>query len=287
MKVWINGNLVEQGQAKLTVYDHATLYGDGVFEGIRTYGGKIFKCQAHVNRLYNSARQIRLAVPYSKQELIEAMAQTIAANEIRDGYIRLVVTRGAGTLGLNPFRCPEPNVFIIADQVTLYPREMYENGMAVIIAKTLRTAPSMLNPAVKSLNYLNNIMAKIEAIDAGVSEAIMLNIEGNVAECTGDNLFIVKDGQVITPPPEAGILVGITRGVVMDLAKRLGVAVLEQDISPESLYAADECFLTGTAAEVIAVTKIDGRIIGEGKPGPVARKLSQAFRNYIESGDWD
>jgi len=228
-----------------------------------------------------------LAVPYSKQELIEAMAQTIAANEIRDGYIRLVVTRGAGTLGLNPFRCPEPNVFIIADQVTLYPREMYENGMAVIIAKTLRTAPSMLNPAVKSLNYLNNIMAKIEAIDAGVSEAIMLNIEGNVAECTGDNLFIVKDGQVITPPPEAGILVGITRGVVMDLAKRLGVAVLEQDISPESLYAADECFLTGTAAEVIAVTKIDGRIIGEGKPGPVARKLSQAFRNYIESGDWD
>ena len=215
------------------------------------------------------------------------MAGTISANKISDGYIRLVITRGAGTLGLSPFKCPAPNVFIIADQIALYPKEMYENGMAVIIAKTLRTARSMLNPGIKNLNYLNNIMAKIEAIDAGVSEAIMLNVEGNIAECTGDNLFIVKDGQVITPPPEAGILVGITRGVVMDLAKKLGLAMLEQDVPPESLYTADECFLTGTAAEVIAVTKVDGRIIGDGKAGPVARKLFKAFRDYVESGHWE
>jgi len=287
MKVWMNRNLVDQDQAKLPVHDHGILFGDGVFEGLRVYGGKIFKCQAHVDRLYSSARQIRLAIPYTTQELTEAMASTVAANKISDGYIRLVVTRGAGTLGLSPFKCPAPNVFIIADQIALYPKEMYENGMAVIIAKTLRTAPSMLNPSIKSLSYLNNIMAKIEAIDAGVSEAIMLNVQGNVAECTVDNLFIVKDGQVITPPPEAGMLVGITRGVVMELAKKLGLPMLEQDISPESLYAADECFLTGTAAEVIALTKVDGRVIGDGKAGPVVRKLFKAFRDCIESGDWD
>ncbi len=287
MKVWLNGNLVDQDQAKLTVFDHGTLYGDGVFEGIRIYGESIFKCQAHVDRLYQSAKQIRLSIPYTKQELTEAMTETIAANKISDGYIRLGVTRGAGTLGLSPFKCPAPNVFIIADQIALYPKEMYENGMAVIIAKTVRTAPNMLNPCIKSLNYLNNIMAKIEAIDAGVSEAIMVNVEGNIAECTGENLFIVKDGQVITPPPEAGILVGITRGVVIYLAQRLGLTTLEQNISPESLYAADECFLTGTAAEVIAVTKIDGRVIGDCKAGPVTWKLFKAFRDYIESGDWD
>ena len=282
MKVWLNGKLVDRKNAKLSVYDHGTLYGDGVFEGLRIYNGKVFQAEAHIDRLFNSAKYIRLAIPYTKQELIDATHDTIAANETRgDGYIRLVVTRGEGNLGLNPFQCSAPSVFIIADQIALYPQEMYDSGMAVIIAKTVRTAPRMVDPAVKSLNYLNNILAKIEAVDAGVAEAIMLNEQGDVAECTGDNIFMVKAGQVITPPQDAGILVGITRQVVINLARRNGIEVQESRISPQRLYEADECFLTGTAAEVISVTRVDGRAIGDGKPGPVTGKLLAAFRQYI------
>ncbi|MFW6133190.1 MAG: branched-chain-amino-acid transaminase [Planctomycetota bacterium] len=287
MKVWLNGELVDNAEARLSVWDHGTLYGDGVFEGIRVYNGRIFQCRAHVDRLFNSARQLRLAVPYTKQELVDAMGETLRANDVTGGgYIRLVVTRGPGTLGLHPFKCSQPNTFIIADQITLYPEEMYRDGMAVIIAETVRRSGRVIPSSVKSLNYLNNILAKIEAIDAGVAEAIMLNESGNVAECTGDNLFVVSDGRVITPPPEAGILVGITRAVVMDLARDAGLPVDEADVTVEELYAADECFLTGTAAEVIAVTQVDGRRIGDGRPGPITQKLLGAFRDYIASGDW-
>ena len=286
MKVWINGDLVDKQDAKLSVWDHGTLYGDGVFEGIRIYNGRIFQVQAHVDRLYESARRIRLAIPCSKQEIVAAMSETMRANDCADGYIRLAVTRGIGTLGVSPFKCPDPNVFIIADQIALYPQEMYEKGMAVIIARTIRISPSMLDPSIKSLNYLNNVMAKIEAVDAGVAEAIMLNANGNVAECTGDNIFIVTGGRVVTPPTSAGILVGITRGVVMMLAGRLGIPQAEKDITPDDLYAADECFLTGTAAEVIAVTKIDGRPIGDGRAGPITTRLLKAFGEYIDSDEW-
>ena len=285
MKVWLNGQVLDKDDAKLSVYDHATLYGDGVFEGIRIYGGKIFQSEAHLNRLFDSAKHIRLAIPCTKQELHEAMTETIRADERTDGYIRLVVTRGAGTLGLSPFKCPSPTVFIIVDDILLYPREMYEDGMAVIIAKTVRISPQMLDPRVKSLNYLNNILAKIEAVDAGVPEALMLNARGNIAEGTGENVFIVSDGEVITPPREAGMLVGVTRGIVIHLARRLALPLVEKDIRPDDLYAADECFLTGTAAEVIAVTRIDGTPIGGGKVGPIARRLMAAFREFIAAGE--
>ena len=283
MKIWLNGKLVDKKNARITVLDHGLLYGDGVFEGIRIYNGRIFQCQAHIDRLFSSAKQIRLAIPYTKQELADAMYQTLRANGIDDGYIRLVVTRGTGTLGLNPFICGDPNVFIIADQIALYPKEMYDHGLAVIIAKTVRTSPRMLSPSAKSLNYLNNIVAKIEAIDAGVAEAIMLNEHGNVAECTGDNLFIVSGGRLITSPPAAGILEGITRAVVIRLAGKLNIPLAEQDIKPDDLYSADECFLTGTAAEVIAVTHINGQAIGDGKAGPVTRRLLKAFHEFVRS----
>jgi branched-chain amino acid aminotransferase len=281
MKVWLDGELVDKSEAKISVFDHATLYGDGVFEGIRVYGGRIFQCDAHLDRLYASAERIRLAVPYSHKQLVEAMQSTIEANGISDGYIRLVVTRGEGTLGLNPRLCPKPCVFVIADQITLYPKEMYDNGMAVIIARTVRCSPRMLDPSVKSCNYLNNIYAKIEALDAGVIEAIMLNEDGYVAECTGDNLFFVRDRAIHTPAPQAGILEGITRQVVIDLAGELGIDVHERLIPVEELLAADECFLTGTAAEVIAVTRIDETTIGDGRPGPVTNRLLGAFHERI------
>jgi len=287
MKIWLDGSLVDESDAKISVLDHGTLYGDGVFEGIRVYGGKIFEVRAHIERLFVSADKIRLDIPYDRQAIIDAMYETLAANGLKDAYIRLVVTRGAGTLGLNPFRCSEPSVYIIAGQIALYPPELYDSGMAVIIAKTVRTSPTMLDPSVKSLNYLNNIIAKIEAIDAGVEEAVMLNVHGNVAECTGDNLFLVNDGQVQTPPTSAGVLVGVTRGVVIRLAGELGIPLVEADITPDVLYQADECFLTGTAAEVIAVTKVDDRTIGTGKVGPVTTRLMKAFRDYIAAGDFE
>jgi branched-chain amino acid aminotransferase len=283
MKVWLNGRLVEKRSAKLSVFDHGTLYGDGVFEGIRVYGGKIFQTKAHIDRLFRSAEVIRLAIPYTKQQLIDATYRTLRANRRSDAYVRMAVTRGEGTLGLNPNKCLKPSVFIIVDSIELYPPEMYETGMPVIVAKTIRTSPRSLNPAAKTLNYLNNILAKIECVNAGASEAVMLNEHGNVAEATGDNVFIVKDGRLITPPASAGILMGVTRAVVMKLAGRLGIAMEEKDFAPDALYAADECFMTGTAAEVIAVTRIDGRTIGGGQAGPVTRKLMAAFREFIRS----
>lgn len=285
MKVWVNGQLVDKQQAALSVYDHGTLYGDGVFEGIRSYGGTVFQLDAHLDRLFCSAAHIRLQMPYSRQELADATYETLRTNDITDGYIRMVVTRGEGTLGLDPNKCPRASAFIITDQIVLYPEEMYENGMPVIIAKTVRISPNMISPRVKSLNYLNNILAKTECVDAGVPEALMLNAQGNIAEATGDNVFIVRDGQIITPPPEAGILLGVTRAVVLHLCGQLGIEAVERDITPGELYRADECFLTGTAAEVIAVTRVDGATLGEGKAGPVTRRLLTAFREFIRSGE--
>lgn len=283
MKIWVNGQLVDKQDATLSVFDHGTLYGDGVFEGIRSYNGRIFQAKAHMDRLFESARKLRLTVPYTKDELLEATAKTIQANGSDDCYIRLVVTRGEGGLGLSPNKCPKASVFIIAGQIELFPPEMYEQGMPVIIARTRRTSPTMLDPSVKSLNYLNNILGKIECMDAGVAEAIMLNDKGNVAEGTGDNVFIVQDGSVITPPATAGILLGITRAVVIDLAKEMGLKMFERDFTPEELCAADECFLTGTAAEIIAVTRVDSTIIGNGKAGPVTHRLMAAFHKLIRA----
>ena len=283
MNIWMNGRLVEKRSAKLSVFDHGTLYGDGVFEGIRVYSGRIFQGKAHLDRLFNSAATIRLKIPYTKQALVDATYETLHANKRTDAYMRMVVTRGEGTLGLNPDKCLRPNTFIIVDTIDLYPREMYEKGLPVIIARTVRTAPRMLSPAVKSLNYLNNILAKIECLDAGVAEAIMLNDQGNVAEATGDNVFIVKGGRLITPPPSAGILLGVTRGVVVELARKLHIPLEEKDFGRADLYQADECFLTGTAAEVVPVSNVDGRPIGDGQPGPVTRKLMVAFHEFIRA----
>lgn len=283
MKIWLDGKMVERSDARVGVYDHGLLYGDGVFEGIRAYSGRIFQVQAHIERLFRSARLIRLAISYTRQELIGAMRDCMKVNALSDCYIRLVVTRGEGGLGLNPFKCAVPCVFCIADQIELYPKAMYDEGMPVIIAKTIRTSARMLNPSIKSLNYLNNIVAKIECVDAGVSEAVMLNERGVVAEATGDNVFIVSKGTVVTPPEDAGILVGITRGVVIRLALKLGIALQERDITPQELCTADEVFMTGTAAEVVGVVKVDGRIIGDGNVGPVTRRLTDAFHEFVRS----
>jgi branched-chain amino acid aminotransferase len=281
LKVWIDGKLCDKDDAKVSVYDHGLLYGDGVFEGIRVYGGRIFQCEAHIDRLFASAKAIRLTIPLSREQICSAMQETIKANDFRDCYIRLVVTRGVGYLGLNPNKCATPTVFVIADTINMYPKEMYEKGMGVITASVIRNHPNALSPRIKSLNYLNNILAKIEAVDAGVSEAIMLNHEGNVAECTGDNIFIVRGGVVLTPGTADGILEGITRKVIIELCRRLGVPCFEKTLQRHDLYIADECFLTGSAAEIIAVTKIDGRLIGTGEPGAVTRKLTEAFHRHV------
>jgi len=281
-KIWFDGRLVEKSDAKVSVYDHGLLYGDGVFEGIRAYHGRIFECDAHLDRLFQSAKAIRLAIPYTREQLKSAMEETIRANNFTDCYIRLVCTRGVGTLGLSPTRCERPTVFVIADLLELYPRQMYEKGMSVITASVIRTSPNALSPRVKSLNYLNNILAKIEAIDAGVHEAIMLNHEGNVAECSADNVFIVRGGRVETPTTSDGILEGVTRKVMIDLCRRLQVPLVEKTLQRHDLYIADECFLTGTGAELIPVTKIDGRSIGTGEPGPITRKLIDAFHRHVK-----
>lgn len=281
LKVWIDGTYYDKEDAKVSVYDHGLLYGDGVFEGIRVYSGKIFECQAHLRRLYDSARAIRLTIPMTMEQFREAMEQTVKANGFTDCYIRAVVTRGIGLLGLDPANCPGPSVIIIADTITLYPREMYEKGMAVITASVIRNHPNALSPRIKSMNYLNNILAKIEAIDAGVPEAVMLNHEGTVAECTGDNIFIVRDGVVATPTTSDGILEGITRDVIIRLCGKHGIACVERHLLRHDLYAADECFLTGTAAEVVAVTEIDRRPIGTGEVGPVTLKLMEIFKRHI------
>lgn len=291
-RIWFNGDLLPADQACVSVYDHGLLYGDGVFEGIRAYGGRLFKLRTHLARLFESARHLDLKVPYSIDQLDEAVRRAVDANEVRDGYVRLCVTRGVGTLGLNPYLCPQPNAFVIADTIRLYPQEMYEQGMAIVTAATVRNHPAALSPRVKSMNYLNNILAKIEAIQVGAPEALMLNHQGLVAECTGDNVFAIGrgvDGQprLTTPPLHAGILEGITRNVVIELAEDAGYAVDQVDLTRHDLYTSDEVFLTGTAAEVIAVTKIDGREIGTGKPGPVTTQLMDAFRQLVADAPED
>jgi branched-chain amino acid aminotransferase len=280
LKIWLDGKLVDEADAKISVFDHGLLYGDGVFEGIRVYNGKIFELEAHIDRLYKSAKAIRLAVPMSRDKLIGSVKETVQANNVVGGYVRLVVTRGAGTLGLNPFVCENSTVFIIADNIQLYPEEFYENGMKVISATTVRNHPLALPPQVKSLNYLNNILAKIEALDSNVAEAIMYNHEGYVAEATGDNVFIVKDAVIYTPPVEAGALSGITRAVVIRLAGQENLQVVERNLTKFDLYVCDEFFLTGTAAEVIGVVEVDGRVVGDGKPGPITRLLRKEFYSY-------
>ena len=280
MKVWIDGRLVDRADAKVSVFDHGLLYGDGVFEGIRAYRGRIFECEAHLERFFQSAKAIRLTLPLTREQLRSAMDETIKANNFTDCYIRLVATRGVGSLGLNPVRCERPSVFIITDLLELYPREMYEKGMAVITTSVVRNHPNAIPPRVKSLNYINNILAKLEAIDAGVPEAIMLNHEGNVAECTADNIFIVRGKQVQTPQTSDGILEGVTRRVMIDLCHRHQIDIVEKSLQRHDLYIADECFLTGTGAEAIPVTKIDNRPIGTGQVGPITRKLIEAFHQY-------
>jgi len=281
-RVWINGKLFDKHDAKVSVYDHGLLYGDGVFEGIRVYAGKVFRHKEHTERLYESAKAIALKIPLSPEEMMAAVEETVKANNKVEGYIRLVVTRGPGTLGLDPRKC-EPQVIVIVDDIALYAKELYENGLEVITSSFTRNHPNALNPRVKSLNYLNNILAKIEAIRVGCLEAIMLNPQGEVAECTGDNLFVVKKGVVKTPPPEAGILEGITRNFVMELARSAKMDVRECTLTRHDVYTAEEVFLTGTAAEVIAVTKVDDRVVGSGKPGPVARRLRDLFQTAVRA----
>jgi branched-chain amino acid aminotransferase len=276
-KVYINGKLYDKADAKVSVYDHGLLYGDGIFEGIRVYEGKVFRLRQHVDRLYDSARGIKLEIPISREQMAEAITSTVRANDKRNGYIRALITRGAGTLGLDPRKTTDPQVVIIVDDITMYPPELYENGMEIVTVSTIRNHPNALSPRIKSLNYLNNIMAKMEAIQAGCLEAIMLNHEGNVAECTGDNIFIVKQGTLKTPPTDAGILEGVTRNTVIELARAANIAVQETDLTRLDVHTADECFLTGTAAEVIPVVKCDGRPIGSGNPGPITKQLRDKF----------
>lgn len=284
--VWFNGKLLPSEQASVSVYDHGLLYGDGVFEGIRIYKNRVLKMRTHLVRLWESARSIRLEIPYSIEHLEEGIRQTAKANAIADGYIRLVVTRGAGPLGLNPFLCKQPNVFIIVDTITLYPAELYEKGMSIVTAATIRNHPNAISPRIKSLNYLNNIMAKIEGLNAGAPETLMLNHQGFVAECSADNVFAIRQRPgraplLWTPPLEAGALEGVTRNLVLDLARKAGFDLCFDNMTRHDLYTADECFITGTAAEVVAVTRIDGRPIGPGVVGPVTRQLLDAFRKLV------
>jgi len=278
MKIYLNGKYCDEEDAKVSVFDHGLLYGDGIFEGIRAYNGRVFKLKEHIDRLFYSAKAILLTLPMSHSNIMEAVVETCRQNKVRDGYIRLVVTRGVGGLGLNPNRCKAPSVIIIVDKIQLYPVEMYERGLDIITVPTVRNLHSALNPAIKSLNYLNNILAKIEANNGGCEEAIMLNSEGYVSECTGDNVFIIKAGQMFTPPLSAGALYGITRSVVMEIARENGIAVSEPNLTRYDLFNADECFLTGTGAELIPVVKIDGRVIGTGKPGPVTMGLVAKYK---------
>jgi len=283
LKIYIDGQYLDEANAKISVFDHGLLYGDGIFEGIRAYNGRVFKLKEHIDRLFYSAKAILLNIPLSHAEIMRAVVDTCRQNGIRDGYVRLLVTRGVGGLGLNPNKCKKPSVIIIADKIQLYPAEMYERGLDIITVPTVRNLHSALNPAIKSLNYLNNILAKIEANNGGCEEAIMLNSEGYVSECTGDNVFIIKDGQMFTPPLSAGALYGITRGVVMELARLSGIPVSEPNLTRYDLFNADECFLTGTGAELIPVVKIDGRVIGTGKPGQVTKDLVTKYKALTHS----
>lgn len=277
MKVFIDGKYYAERDAKVSVFDHGLLYGDGIFEGIRAYSGRVFKLEEHIDRLFYSAKALLLKIPMSRKALREAVVETCRVNKVRDGYVRLLVTRGPGTLGLNPDRCKRPSVIIIAGKIQLYPKSYYEKGLDIITVPTVRNLHSAVNPAIKSLNYLNNILAKIEANNAGCEEAVMLNSEGYVAECTGDNLFILTRGTLITPPLYAGALYGITRATVLELARDAGVPVSETNLTRYDLFNADECFVTGTGAELVPVVKIDGRVIGSGRPGRITRKLEAAY----------
>jgi len=277
-KIYIDGKFYSEANAKISVFDHGLLYGDGIFEGIRFYNGRVFRLEEHLLRLWDSARSICLEIPMTMPDMTEAVLETIRQNHLRDGYIRLLVTRGIGNLGLNPTQCKSPSVIIIAATIALYHEEFYRKGLTIVTCATRRSSPAALNPAVKSLNYLNNVMARIEANLAGADEALMLNDAGNVAECTADNVFIVKHGQIFTPPVAAGALRGITRSVVFEIAAELGVKVRETDITRHDVFVADECFLTGTAAEIVPVVKADGRSIGNGKPGPITARIIARFR---------
>lgn len=283
MKVYLNGKFVEASAATVSVFDHGLLYGDGVFEGIRSYNGLIFKLNEHVDRLFESAHTIMLKIPHTKAELIEMVKRSVRANKLRNAYIRLVVTRGQGDLGLDPRKCKRPTVFVIADKIELYPKVLYERGLELITVATQRNVPEALNPQIKSLNYLNNILAKIEASNAGYEEAIMLSPSGYVTECTGENLFLVKGRRLLTPPPYIGVLRGITRQTVMELGLRLRLEVREELLTRHDLFNADEVFLTGTAAELVPVRKIDGRVIGRGRPGPTTKELQRRFRQLTKT----
>ena len=279
--IYINGEYVTKENAKVSVYDHGFLYGDGIFEGNRIYGGNIFRLKEHLERLYDSAKSIDLKIPLSFREMQDAVVETVRKNNMRDGYIRLVVSRGPGNLGLDPLRCPVPWVIIIVEELAIYPEEAYRNGLRTVSVSTRRNIPDALNPKIKSLNYLNNILAKIQANLAGVGESIMLNAQGYVTEGTGDNIFIVKKGVVYTPPAYVGALEGITRGAIIELCRKLGYPLKEEPFSLHDVYVADEVFFTGTAAEVIAVREVDGRIIGEGKAGPITTHLLEEFRKLV------
>lgn len=283
MKIYIDGEFYEKTEAKISVFDHGLLYGDGVFEGIRFYNNRVFRLEEHIDRLYDSARAICLAIPLDKAALTAATLETIRRNELSDGYVRLVVTRGDGDLGLNPALCPKATIIIIASKITLYPEEKYENGLMVVTCATRRIPHGALSPMVKSLNYLNNVLAKIEAASAGAGEGLMLNEQGFVAECTGDNVFIVKRGAIYTPPTSSGALAGVTRSVVFEMAREFGIPISEPDMTRYDVFTADECFLTGTAAELIPVVTLDCRSIGNGQPGPVTKRLMTRFHELTRT----
>ncbi|QDU57727.1 branched-chain-amino-acid transaminase [Aeoliella mucimassa] len=281
--IYISGDYFPPEDAKISVFDHGLLYGDGVFEGLRIYSGKVFRLDDHIQRLYESAKAIVLDIPLTPAEMAQAINETVAKNGLDDGYVRAIVTRGSGTLGLDPNRCSNPEIIIIASTITLYPQEYYDNGLEIVTVSTIRNHPAALSPRIKSLNYLNNILAKIEGLQAGCIEALMLNHKGEVAECTGDNVFIVKDGKLLTPPLDAGILAGVTRQAVIELALDLNFPFAEQVLTKHDVYVADECFLTGSAAEIVPVVTVDTRSIGTGKPGPVTKQLTDAFHKMVRS----
>jgi len=281
LQIYIDGTWYPKAEAKVSVFDHGLLYGDGVFEGMRSYGGKVFRMQEHLDRLYDSARAIHLTIPMPPDELAAAVYKTLELNQLTDGYVRLVVTRGVGDLGLNPYLCPKASIIIIADKIALYPAKLYDEGMEIITASTVRNHPASINPRIKSLNYLGSILAKIEGLQAGCNEALMLNLNGEVAECTADNIFLIKQGRIATPHVNAGILDGITRRAVIELAQQAGIPVAETTLTRHDVYVADECFLTGSAAEVIPVIKVDSRPIGTGQVGPITKQLIAAFKALV------
>ena len=282
-KIYMNGQLVDKEDAKVSVFDHCFLYGDGIFEGIRCYNGTVFRMKEHMDRLWDSAKTVHITMPITKEEMAQAIYDTLKANDMDNGYIRLVVTRGIGTLGLDAHLCGTPQIIIITNALQLYSADFYEKGIKIVTASTIRMPSDSLNPRVKSCNYLNNIMAKIEGYNAGCEEALMLNHKGDVAECTGDNIFIVRDGALYTPPTDACILEGITRNAVMETARKMGLTVTEKALTRHDVYCADECFLTGSAAELIPVVEIDKRVIGNGKPGPKTMAILKAFRDLVQN----